>query len=163
MPSQVQLITIAEYARWRGCTEGAVRRALRERRIVAIEGKIDPVAADAQWAANSRPRAPARGSEPTAPAGDDEDGPRAYWRSKSRRERAEAALAEIKLAQESGALVEASDVRAAYSKKALAVREGMLQLPARLAATLAAEPDQQRCHDILDAELRRVLTNLATA
>ena len=59
----VQLINMAEYARRRGCTEGAVRRAVRDGRISLIEGKLDPVAADAQWARNTRVRAGSRATD----------------------------------------------------------------------------------------------------
>lgn len=60
-----EVITQAEYARRRGCTEGAVRRAIRDGRITLIDGKIDPVAADAQWRRNTRVR---MGSRSTAEA-----------------------------------------------------------------------------------------------
>ncbi len=59
MPA-VQLITPSEYARRRGCSEAAVRKAIAKKRITAFErdGKklIDPVVADIQWAANTRAR-----------------------------------------------------------------------------------------------------------
>lgn len=61
-----EAITQAEYARRRGCTEGAVRRAIRDGRITLLaDGRIDPVAADAQWQRNTRVR---MGSRSTAEA-----------------------------------------------------------------------------------------------
>lgn len=58
----VQLLTVAAYARHRGCDEKAVRKAIAENRITAIssaDGKrrIDPAVADIQWAQNTRARA----------------------------------------------------------------------------------------------------------
>lgn len=58
----VQLLTVAAYARHRGCDEKAVRKAIDENRITAItnsDGKrrIDPAVADIQWAQNTRARA----------------------------------------------------------------------------------------------------------
>lgn len=58
----VQLLTIAEYARHRGCDEKAVRKAIKENRITAIpdergRNRIDPAVADIQWAQNTRARA----------------------------------------------------------------------------------------------------------
>lgn len=53
-------MTIAEYARHRGCSEKAVRKALAEGRISRIgSGRrcIDPDVADIQWAKNTRARA----------------------------------------------------------------------------------------------------------
>lgn len=172
----VQFITQAEYARRRGCTEGAVRRAVRDGRISLINGKIDPVAADAQWARNTRVRAGSRstddvnlsgsGSTGGTAAGDDdeeEDSATGYWKSRARRERAEAELAELKLAELQGQLVRADDWAAALAKRAAAFREGLLQIPARLSAQLAAESDQARIHALLENELRQVMSHLTAA
>lgn len=75
----VALMTLAAYARHRGCDEKAVRKAVAQNRITAIErdGRkwIDPEVADIQWARNTRARAGAGGaaakrSEPARPAHD---------------------------------------------------------------------------------------------
>ncbi len=155
---------MAEYARRRGCTEGAVRRAVRDGRIALIDNKVDPVAADAQWARNTRPRAgsqPAEAAAPTAPERDGDDGAGDYWKSKARREKAEAELAELKLAEQQGQLVRAEAVRAAHAKRLAGLREALLQVPARLAAVLAAETDQAKCHDAMQRELHAVLASVA--
>lgn len=56
----VELITFSAYARHRGCDEKAVRKAVAEQRITAIErdGRkwIDAEVADIQWARNTRAR-----------------------------------------------------------------------------------------------------------
>jgi hypothetical protein len=169
----VQLITQAEYARRRGCTEGAVRRAVRDGRISLIDGKIDPVAADAQWARNTRVRAGSRATDDVNLSGsgntggriagdddDDEDSATGYWKSRARRERAEAELAELKLAEMQGQLVRADDWSAALAKRAAAFREGLLQIPSRLSAQLAAESDQARIHTLIEDELRQVMSQL---
>lgn len=178
-----QLISKAEYARRRGCDPAAVTRAVQKGWITAIDGKIDPVVADVQWAANARSRADSRpatevgarlagisapppaaggageGGEPARPPAT-EDG---YFAARTRRETAEAELAELKLQEQLGQLVRAADVRAAYAKRAAALREGLLQLPARLSAILAAESDQAKCHAVLEAELHQALALLVEA
>ena len=166
----VELITQSEYARRRGCTEGAVRRAVRDGRISLIEGRIDPVAADAQWARNTRVRAGSRATDDAnlqaggAPrrgrSDEDDDSGEGYWESKARREKAEADLAELKLAEQRAELVRAADVRAAQARRLAALRESLLQLPARLAPVLAAEADAARCHETLQAELHAVLEQM---
>lgn len=83
-----------------------------------------------------------------------------YHVAKTLRETAEARLAQLKLAELRGDLIRAADVRSTWAKRAAALRESILQLPPRLAATLAAEPDQARCHDILQAELHTLLAQL---
>ncbi len=167
----IELVTQREYARRRGCTEAAVRRAVRDGRISLIDGRIDPVAADAQWARNTRVRA---GSRPTDDANltgsstasgqsgqpEDDDTDSGYWKSRARRERAEAELAELKLRELQGQLVRADEWAAALAKRAAAFREGLLQIPSRLAAQLAAEADQARVHTMLEDELRHVMEQL---
>ncbi len=58
----VQLLSVSDYARHRGCDEKAVRKAIAENRITAItdangKRRIDPDVADIQWAKNTRARA----------------------------------------------------------------------------------------------------------
>jgi hypothetical protein len=56
--AQVKLVSQAEYARHRGVSEAAVSKAVSQRRITLTpDGLIDPLAADAQWARNTRVRA----------------------------------------------------------------------------------------------------------
>jgi hypothetical protein len=153
--SGIALVSKSEYARRRGCTEAAVRRAVKDGRISLIDGKIDPVAADAQWASNSRVRA---GSKPTtdAPAADpDTEG--GYWQSRARREAAEAEMAELKLAEQRGSLVRAADVRSVFSTRLAGLRNSLLQIPARLSPVMAAESDQARCFEALQSELHAAL------
>jgi hypothetical protein len=163
----VQLINMAEYARRRGCTEGAVRRAVRDGRISLIEGKIDPVAADAQWARNTRVRAGSRATDDAnlqVPGGarrgqaDGEDGDDGYWQSKARREAAEAELAELRLAELRRVLVREDDVRAALSRRVANLREAFLQLPARVVPLLAAQPEPGAMHRVLHAEIVAALS-----
>lgn len=60
-----------EYARRRGCSESAVRKAIASGRITPEpDGTIDPEKADAQWAARSDPAQQRRGLDQAAgPAG----------------------------------------------------------------------------------------------
>lgn len=169
----MQLISQAEYARMRGCTEGAVRRAVRDKRIALIDGKIDPVAADAQWSRNTRVRLGSR------PAVTDDAAMRAtpaqppllapgaeppaaekvvdYYEAKRQREVAEAELAQLRLAELRGELVRADEVRSTYARRIAALRESLLQIPSRLAAVLAAESDIAKVHDAIQLELHQVL------
>lgn len=169
--SKVNLITQAAYAKHRGVSEAAVSKAIKAGRISLIDGKIDPVAADAQWARNSRVRAgsgraPAaapmlpgplggEGDEPERPGGDD------YWNSRSRREAAEAELAEIELAEKTGQVIQVKAVEAVWSQALGATREHLLQVRARLAPMLAAESDPFKIEQLLDVEHSQALQHLA--
>ena len=105
----------------------------------------------------------AAGPATVASDSNDGGGENGYWSSRARREAAEAELAELKLAELQGQLVRADEWAAALARRAAAFREGMLQIPARLAAQLAAETDEARVHALLDAELRQVLLQLTEA
>ena len=167
-----ELITRAEYARRRGCDPAAVTRAVQKGWITSIDGKIDPVVADVQWAANARSRADSRPATElgaqlagrAAPPGDGRP-PREddYFAARARRESAEAELAELKLQEALGQLGRADAVRSEAARLAAALRESLLQLPARLTPVLAAETDPAKLHDLLDTELRQVLAQITAA
>lgn len=163
----IELVSVSEYARLRGCSEGAVRKAVLHRRISMQDGGIDPVAADAQWAKNTRPRAAnktANGGSQAIPENAATSSPKAsdgYWASKSRREAAEAAMAELKLAEMRGDLVRVDDIRSALSRRVAGVREALLQLPARVVPVLAANPDARAMNKVLRVELIRVLSHFS--
>ena len=162
----VELVSQAEYARHRGCTEGAVRRAVRDGRIALIDGKIDPVAADAQWSRNTRPRVQVRNSppeaEPSTLAVAEAQGDRVTYDEARRRQAvAEALMAERAERVQAGELIEVQAVRHAHGRRLAALRESLLQIPARLAPVVAAETDQARCHDIMQRELHGVLRQVS--
>lgn len=60
MSGGASLVSPAEYARRRGVTRQAVYKAIRTGRLTAIDGKVDPAVADAQWDANTDPVAQQR-------------------------------------------------------------------------------------------------------
>lgn len=164
MPQAIELITKSEYARRRGCSEAAVRRAIKDGRITLINDRIDPVAADAQWERNSRPRLgsrpalePLHRDEADAVVRASRDGDE-YWSSKARREAAEAEIAELKLQELRGDLMRREVVERIVGQQAARTRESVLQIKGRLAPLLAAETDVVKIATMLDAELRAALS-----
>lgn len=174
-----ELITRAEYARRRGCSGAAVTLAVQGGRLTLIDGKIDPVRADVEWAQKSASRAgsapaakatrPIRAAKPkrapqappTPPETDDPiEGHGAvpdYQKSRARREAAEADKAEMAVAVLRGELIEKAGMRAELGKQFGAIREGLLSLPGRLAPVLAAETGLSAVQVLLDTEIRAVL------
>lgn len=175
MTSKVTLISKAEYARRRGVAKSAVTKAIAEGRISEIGGKIDPVVADAQWAANTRARvgAPTPPPDPVqtpaldlvppvelpaaaaAPADD-------YNSFRARREAADAELAEMKVQLERGKTIAVDAVRQVVATTFAGTRDALMQIPARLSPVLAAELDPARVHDLLVTELHAALARLST-
>jgi hypothetical protein len=149
------LLTPAEYARHRGCTRQAVHEAARAGRITLIDGKVDPVAADAQWAARSRPRVKADRQPPPAEAAPDEPAGYGHWRA--RRERADALAAEHALAELRGELLRREVMERVVGELASRTKEAVLQIKGRIAPLLAAETDVLKITAMLDAEFRSAL------
>ena len=167
MMSKVNLINQSEYARHRGVSKVAVGKAIRAGRISLVNGKIDQVVADIQWAANSRARAGSGGSEQLtlqAPALPIEvDKPDDYVTMRNRREAAEAELAELRLAEEKSQLIRVDAVKAAVSNVFSATRDALLQIPARLGSQLAAVSDAAAAQTMLHSEIHQALQLLAVA
>jgi DNA-binding transcriptional MerR regulator len=80
--------------------------------------------------------------------------------ARTRREIAEANLAELKLAELEGRLVRAEDVRAGLAKRYASLRESLLQMPARVVPLLAANPDPGAMDRLLRAEIVAALAQL---
>lgn len=172
----VTLLTPTAYARHRGCNEKAVRKAITAERISTINGQIDPVVADIQWAQNTRARVDS-GRPPALPPSDlgaqpavpvSPDGTAAakpdrgeYFVDRGRRERVEADLAELELLQKRGELYSKQDVDALLERVLGQIRPSLLQVPGRLAPILAAESDAAVVMSTLDRELRAVLASAA--
>ena len=164
----VMLVSQAEYARMRGVAKSAVHKAVTERRISLIDGKIDPAVADIQWERNTRARAdsgqtttqpptpaPTPPVDALPPSSSDEG---EYSVNRARRERYEADLAQMKLLEQQGDLVRIVEVRAEIAKRVGQLKSNLLQIPARMAYLLTPE-----ARTTLDDELRQVLSNVTEA
>jgi phage terminase Nu1 subunit (DNA packaging protein) len=80
-----------------------------------------------------------------------------YNESRAKREAAEAAMAELRLAEERGDLVRVDAIRNAIDRQHAALREILLQLPARVVPLLVASPDAASIDQLLRAEILTAL------
>ncbi len=85
-----------------------------------------------------------------------------YWASRARREKAEAELAELKLAEQMGQLVRAAEVRASLARSMAGLREALLQMPARVVPLLVADPSPAAMDALLRGEITRALDTFTT-
>ncbi|MCC6366347.1 MAG: hypothetical protein IT165_22750 [Bryobacterales bacterium] len=166
------LVSQRAYAKHRGVSLAAVQKAIKAGRIrTAADGKIDVAQADADWERNTGPRqqaGKAASSVPPpkpapAPAAEPMAGGLDYARARAVRENYMARLAKIDFEERSGKLVSRDEVQVAAFNKFRTFRDGMLNIPDRVSALLAAESDASKVHGSLTTEIRKALLEFADA
>jgi phage terminase Nu1 subunit (DNA packaging protein) len=98
---------------------------------------------------------PESNAQPTAP---DET----YEEAITRKTKAEANLKELQLAQRRGQVASIPYLKKVLNASAMATQTQVLAVPSRLATRILGLEDHARAVSILDAEMRQLLTNLAT-
>ena len=183
-------LSIRAYARHRGVSHVAVKKAIDTGRISQLpDGTIDPVVADAQWAANTTPtrrsvadvasdkpapqvsvsareipQASARvlrdAPEPPSPALS--SGGTSLLQARTVNEVVKAQTNKVRLARLKGELVDRPQAIAHVFKLARSERDAWLNWPARISAQMAAKlnVDPHTMHIALEAAVREHLQEL---
>jgi hypothetical protein len=179
-------MSLRAYARHRGVSLRAVQKAIASGRISArADGLLDAASADANWARNTAPRpipaakvpvkravakAAPEGAhhhaDPRPAAREPVEPPRLesgleYSKARAVRESYLARLAKIDFEERTEKLVSRDEIRVAAFNRYRTFRDGMLNIPDRLAAVLAAESDPRRTHELLSTEIRKALTEFS--
>lgn len=165
------IVSAAAYAKLRGISKAAVSLAISEGKLPKSAVKkgrgyeIDVDLADREWRENTNPvmGAPTHANPKGHSVDQDENKPvgtETLAASKAKREAFMAELARLEYELKAGQLVPIEDVKKEAFKMARVVRDGILNIPDRLAAELAAETNQFRVHTRLTEELRKVLEEL---
>ena len=169
------LTTIAEWAKIVGISRQSADDAVARCGIPATDGKVDPDYATHLYKKNTRQRANgnrpdllANGAEPSVAAGPGGAGgtePVAqvpgYDTSRAKREAAEAALAEIRLAEAAGKFLVKDEVEAAVFEISRALRDGLTNCARRIAADVAGLASPHECEEVIDREHRALLESMA--
>lgn len=164
-----QLLSLRGYARHREVTLRSVQLALADGRIHAIEGKIDPDAADREWAENTdlaRARnsvtgKPGKGKKLKANGNGHATSVDLFNTHRSRRMLAEAEIAEMDLAERRGIMLKASEVERAAFETARRTRDELMKIPDRIAPELVGIKDPHECKRIIIKALREALQGLS--
>lgn len=181
-PSRVrELVTMAEYARMRGCSKAAVTKAVKRGQLHLVDRLVDPVEADRTWPRTAGPPAaaspepsqsPVRSASTPGPPpkpgvngkGPGNSGTRPgdldYWDARADSEWHKARLLELDLAEREGRLLDAKEVERDLFEGYRAVREALLTVPDRVSGTLAGESNADVIYRILTAEIRQALEQL---
>ncbi len=162
----MKLLSLRAYAKHRGVTLEAVRKAIAAGRIQThkdTKGKpgIDPTTADKAWAETTDPsmqRTPAAPSDPMTNKTSSN-----FAAARAMREAYLANLAKLNYEEKIGKLVDGDSVKKAVHEKLRVTRDAILNIPNRIAAQLASESDPHKIHLMLEAEINRTLEELAHA
>ncbi len=169
-------ISIRAYARHRGVSDAAVRKAIKTGRITPEpDGTIDPQKADAEWAANTD-SAQQRGQRQQKAVPVDAvnavreatgesalpSGGTTLLQARTANEVLKAQTAKVRLARLKGELVDRAKALAHVFKLARAERDAWLNWPARVSSQMAAElgVDAHALHVMLEREVCRHLEEL---
>lgn len=177
----MQGLSQGQYAKHRGCSRPYISKLVKQGKIPTLPDRsIDPEAADEalrkiadpartkaekpqpRGKAKARPKAKAKAKAEPEP---DLKGPDilTFADAKAKHESYRAKLAKLKYEQESKKLVDRDlVVKTAATAGRIAVTRFMA-LPTKLAPILKAETDQRVIHDLLESEIRTVITEFRQA
>jgi hypothetical protein len=169
-------VSLREFGRMRGVSGEAVRKAIASGRLVKSvvhdekgRPKIDPAIAATEWAQSTHPthggkraEAPAPEIEaPSTPPADDRGAgggaAATFAQSRAIKEAYLARLAKLEYEEKSAVLVKADAVKKEAFRVARMVRDGLLNIPDRVSAELAADSDAFTIHRKLTLEIRKAL------
>lgn len=187
--SDPNLLTQAEYARSRkerglpGGSREAVRKAVERGHISAFgpDKLVDQQLADSQWERNTRARVSQSSAQPApaTPGMASAVGPQpdhtgevsgsskppadpTYMQFRSRREEADAQIAEMNAAKMRGAMLMREDVDRAIFEIGRELRDRLTACARRIASEVAATNSAEACETVIDREHRIVLELLVT-
>ena len=171
-------ISIRAYARKRGVSDAAVRKAIKTGRVpVEEDGTIDPDKADRAWTINTD-AAQQRGPQTMKPVpeaaidavrdtlrenGAPSGGGTTYMQARTANEVLKAQTNRVRLQKLKGELIDRAKVMAHVFKLGRQERDAWLNWPARVSAQMAAElsVDAHTMHVTLERYVRQHLSELA--
>ncbi len=157
------LMTRTEYALLKGVTERTIGRYVQEGVISLINNKIDPEIADKELENYlTEPLGANRITQKDKQAGKKTKKKDiiTFAEARTKEKKLKIKLLELDVAVKEGKLIQAEDVENAAFSAAREIRDKMLNIPDRVAAIIAAEPDESRVRDILTEHIEVELTSV---
>jgi len=152
------ILSLRAYSRHRAVALSAVQRAIESGRISTLpDGRVNSEVADREWEENTRLGAPSILKPAQNTKNRTRDGAPQYAESRAERERYVALLVKLQYEERAGELVNKHEVQTEIFKAFREFRDNMQNIPARVAAVVAAESDPAKVHEILAAEIRSAL------
>jgi hypothetical protein len=165
--TDMSMLTVTDWAASMGISKQAGYQAVKRCAIPVVDGKVDSDIATMLYRRGTRVRANAKrqsdaGTGTPAPeAGPPISAVVSYDEARRRREAAEAAMAELKLAELAGTLVLRDKVNRTIFGASRVMRDQLLAMAPRLAATLAPITDAKTIELRIDEEIRVALRAFA--
>lgn len=164
-----EMMTQKAYAEYKGFSRQYVNELVRDKVLRLKRGKIDRDEADMILEARREPARPLRRqaeeplggieiiSEPVKSSPSRADLPELLLKTRIKSEAEKVKLLEIKTKVESGKYIDRDEAEARIYNHFRPIRDGLLTIPDRLDAELAASTDRHIVHKILYNEIVRVL------
>ncbi len=172
-------ISLRAYARMRGCTEGAVRKAIAAKRLTPnADGSIDSERANIEWAKNTfagktlheaarmamPPARPPSNPSPIPHSAEATNDPvAAYLRARAVSETFKAKISQMEYEERAGKLLQATKAGEYASQFSAIVSDALSAWPDRLTPLLAATTDERMVHKILSNEAAALRRRVAKA
>lgn len=172
-------VSLRAYARMRGCTEGAVRKAIAAKRITPNpDGTIDPERANREWAKNTfagktlhdaaraattQARTPAQASAVPQSPEVTSDPVAAYLRARAVSETFKAKIAQMEYEERAGKLMQSAKAGEYAMQFSAIVSDALSAWPDRLTPLIAATTDERAVHKILTTEAAALRRRVAKA
>lgn len=155
----MEFISQAQWAKKHGFSKQYAGQLVKNGTIQLFNGKINPQQADNALLALRNPAHDPRRSG-FGSSGDNTDLSTLLLKTRIKNEVEKGKLLEARAKAESGELVNADQIKEAAFNKARVVRDGMLNIPDRVASIIASIDDEHKIHEILTREIRLVLEEL---
>jgi hypothetical protein len=164
-------LSIRGYARHRGVTEAAVRKAIKQGRVSkGKNGKINPKTADKEWGQNTDPaqikavfteEKPDYSQSSIPNSQLNSVGGPSYQQSRAIKEAYGAKLLRLQFEKESKKLISIDDVKVSAFNAARMTRDRILNIPDRVIPQLVGKTNIFEMKEILKAELVKALEELS--
>ncbi len=161
-------LSLRAYAKHRGVSEAAVRKAIKQGRITKnSNGKVDPKTADQDWQKNTDP-AQIKITDKTESVRKAQKSIRSelieipsYQESRAIKEDYNARLTKLQFERESKKLIPVSEVKKSAFNTARTVRDRILNIPDRVIPQLVGKTNIFEMKEVLKTELVKALEELS--
>ena len=147
------MLSIRAYAKYKGVSDTAVRKAIQSGRITTTNGQIDPSVADKQWNDNTNPGQQAAATEKPCELF-------SYQASRARRETYDALLKKLEYEERSGKLIPIAQVENEAFNAARIARDKLMTIADRAVSQIIGKTDAFEIRQILQNEIRACLLEL---